>query len=112
MHDLTDRWNFTRLAAEFAAPLATVNYETVNNGKIEQWNSRTMERQNNAVGLRGVKMHEKDSFSYPMYKDRIESTKILHSNQKLSYNHPLLYTEQLKVKPIQFLLCSIPTSWF
>lgn len=66
MRDLTDSWNMTRLAAEFAAPLATVSFETVNNGKIEQWNSRTVERQNNALGLCGVKMREKDSFSYPM----------------------------------------------
>lgn len=69
MHDLTDRWNLTRLAVEFAAPLAAVSFETVNNGTIEQWNSRRMEGQNNALALCGVKVPEEDSFSYPMYKD-------------------------------------------
>lgn len=82
MHDLTGRWNLTRLAVEFAAPLAAVSFETVNNGTIEQWNSRTMEGQNNALALCGVKVPGEDSFSYPMYKNRIESTKILHSDKE------------------------------
>lgn len=41
-----------------------------------------MEQQNNALALCGVKVPEEESFSYPMYKDRIESTKILHSDQE------------------------------
>lgn len=82
MDDLIDRWNLTRLAVEFAAPLTAVSFETVNNGTIEQWNSRTMEGQSNALGLCDVKLPEEDSFSYSRYKDIIESTKILHSDQE------------------------------
>lgn len=81
MDDLTDRWNLMRLAVEFAAPLAAVSSETVNNGTTEQQNSRTMAVQDSAVALCGIKLPEEDSFSYPVYKDRIESTKILHSDQ-------------------------------
>jgi len=43
---------------------------------------QTTEGQNNALVLCGVKVPEEDSLSSPMYKDGIESTKILHSGQE------------------------------